>query len=202
MPLVLTHQSYLQPLIEFAIIQTAAMQSSQNTFHYNDAIMSAMSSQITSLTIVYSSVYSGTIQRKHQNSASLVFVCVCVWWVGGLGGGVGGGLGGGVGGGLGGGVGGGGGGGVGGVGVGGVGGGGGGGWGGGGVGGWGGGGAGGGGGSPVTDEFPSQRVSYVENVSIWWRHHAELLPKDHLQSNIWPEDDVLLIVIVDGDGRA
>ena len=26
--------------------------------------------------------------------------------------------------------------------------------------------------SPVTDEFPAQRASNVENVSIWWRHHA------------------------------
>ena len=25
--------------------------------------------------------------------------------------------------------------------------------------------------SPVTGEFPAQRVSNVENVSIWWRHH-------------------------------
>ena len=25
--------------------------------------------------------------------------------------------------------------------------------------------------SPVTGEFPSQRASNVENVSIWWRHH-------------------------------
>ena len=36
--------------------------------------MSAMASQITSLTIVYSIVYSGANQRKHQSSASLVFV--------------------------------------------------------------------------------------------------------------------------------
>ena len=36
--------------------------------------MSAMASQITSLTIVYSSVYSGVNQRKHQSSASLAFV--------------------------------------------------------------------------------------------------------------------------------
>ena len=42
--------------------------------HYNDVIMSAMASQITSLTIVYSTVYSGADQRKHQNSASLAFV--------------------------------------------------------------------------------------------------------------------------------
>ena len=36
--------------------------------------MSAMASQITSLTIVYSSVYSGADQRKDQSSASLAFV--------------------------------------------------------------------------------------------------------------------------------
>ena len=36
--------------------------------------MSAMASQITSLMIVYSSVYSEADQRKHQNSASLAFV--------------------------------------------------------------------------------------------------------------------------------
>ena len=42
--------------------------------HYNEVIMSVMVSQITSLTIVYSSVYSGTNERKHQSSASLAFV--------------------------------------------------------------------------------------------------------------------------------
>ena len=42
--------------------------------HYNDVIMSAMSSLITRLTIVYSSVYSSADQRKHQSSASLAFV--------------------------------------------------------------------------------------------------------------------------------
>ena len=42
--------------------------------HYNDVIMSAMASHITSLTIVYSTVYSGADQRKHQSSASLAFV--------------------------------------------------------------------------------------------------------------------------------
>ena len=26
--------------------------------------------------------------------------------------------------------------------------------------------------SPVTGEFPTQRPSNTENVSIWWRHHA------------------------------
>ena len=42
--------------------------------HYTDVIMSTMASQITSLTIVYSTVYSGADQRKHQSSASLAFV--------------------------------------------------------------------------------------------------------------------------------
>ena len=42
--------------------------------HYTDVIMSSIASQITSLTIVYSAVYSGADQRKHQSSASLVFV--------------------------------------------------------------------------------------------------------------------------------
>ena len=36
--------------------------------------MSAMASQITSLAIVYSTVYSGADQRKHQSSASLAFL--------------------------------------------------------------------------------------------------------------------------------
>ena len=36
--------------------------------------MGAMASQITSLTIVYSTVYSGADQSKHQSFASLVFV--------------------------------------------------------------------------------------------------------------------------------
>ena len=26
--------------------------------------------------------------------------------------------------------------------------------------------------SPMTGEFPSQRASNAENVSIWWRHHG------------------------------
>ena len=70
--------------------------------HYNDVIMSTIASQITSLTIVYSTVYSDADQRKHQSSASLA---ICA------------------------------------------------------------------GNSPGTGEFPVQRASNAENVSIWWRHH-------------------------------
>ena len=42
--------------------------------HYDDVIMGAIVSQITSLAIVYSTVYSGTDQSKHQSSASLAFM--------------------------------------------------------------------------------------------------------------------------------
>ena len=63
--------------------------------HYDDVIMSAIASQITSLTIVYSIVYSDADQRNHQSSAG-------------------------------------------------------------------------------TGEFPAQRASYAENVSIRWRHHVYL----------------------------
>ena len=36
--------------------------------------MRAMASQITSLTIVYTTIYSGADQRKHKNPAALDFV--------------------------------------------------------------------------------------------------------------------------------
>ena len=36
--------------------------------------MGSIASQITSLTIVYSAVYSGVDERKHQSCASLAFV--------------------------------------------------------------------------------------------------------------------------------
>ena len=42
--------------------------------YYDDVIMSTMASPITSLTVVYSIVYSDADQRKHQSSASLAFV--------------------------------------------------------------------------------------------------------------------------------
>ena len=46
----------------------------EGSIHYNDVIMNAIESQFTSLTIVYSVVYSGRDQRKHQSSVSLAFV--------------------------------------------------------------------------------------------------------------------------------
>ena len=54
------------------LFATGVLQSVET--HYNDVIMRAIASQITSLAIVYSTVYWGADQRKHQSSASLVFV--------------------------------------------------------------------------------------------------------------------------------
>ena len=43
-------------------------------YHYCDIIMGVMVSEITSLTIVYLTIYSRTDQRKHLSSLSLAFV--------------------------------------------------------------------------------------------------------------------------------
>ena len=82
---------------------------SQGVNQYKDVmfisgiIVSAMASQITSLTIVYSTVYSGADEK---NTSKLCVSGLCE------------------------------------------------------------------GNSQVTGEFPSQRASNAENVSIWWRHHV------------------------------
>ena len=61
-------------------------------WHYDDVVMGMVPSQIASLTIVYSTVYSGADQRKHQTSVSPAFVRgihrfpgsnaenVSIWW--------------------------------------------------------------------------------------------------------------------------
>ena len=54
--------------------QGFAVSTWQFQLHYNDVIMTTIASQITSLTVVYSIVYSDADQRKHQSSASLAFV--------------------------------------------------------------------------------------------------------------------------------
>ena len=48
--------------------------SNMFTIHYTDVKMGAMASQISSLTLVFSTVYFYTDQRKHQSSASQAFV--------------------------------------------------------------------------------------------------------------------------------
>ena len=70
--------------------------------HYIDTIMGAMTSQITSLTIVCSTVYS---RRRSKKTSKLRVTGLCAR------------------------------------------------------------------NSPVTGEFPAQRTSNTETVSIWWRHH-------------------------------
>ena len=59
------------------LLHAKKMFISFQTSHYDDVRMGAIASQITSLTIVYSTVYSGADQSKHQSSASLAFV----WWI-------------------------------------------------------------------------------------------------------------------------
>ena len=54
----------------------AKINQNVHQYHYDDAIMGAIGSQITSLTSVYSTVYSSADQSKHQSSASLAFVWV------------------------------------------------------------------------------------------------------------------------------
>ena len=51
-----------------------AQKASTAELHYDDIIMGAIACQITSLTVVYSTVYSDADQRKHQSSSSLAFV--------------------------------------------------------------------------------------------------------------------------------
>ena len=70
--------------------------------HYSDVIVGAMASQITSLSIVYSTVYLGRLMKASKLRVTGLSA----------------------------------------------------------------------GNSPVTGEFPAQRASNPENVSIWWRHHG------------------------------
>ena len=37
----------------------------------------------------------------------------------------------------------------------------------------------------MTGEFPAQRASNAENVSIWWRHHEIIEPLPHLPGTNW-----------------
>ena len=66
-------------LFVYTVIVSASLNFTDCDFilafsNYNDVIMSAIASPITSLTIVYSTVYSDADQRKHPSSASLAFV--------------------------------------------------------------------------------------------------------------------------------
>ena len=41
--------------------------------------------------------------------------------------------------------------------------------------------------SPLTGEFPSQRATNAENVSIWWRHHGGL-------AHVWHKTCTIMIM--------
>ena len=51
------------------------------TVHYSDIIVSVVASQITSISIVYSTICSGADQRKRQSYKLLAFVRGIHWWV-------------------------------------------------------------------------------------------------------------------------
>ena len=55
-----------------ALLLTMTVVNDQGTYdfilHYSDVVMGTMASQITNLPIVYSTIYSGTDERKHQSS--------------------------------------------------------------------------------------------------------------------------------------
>ena len=85
------------------IARNSRLDGEVRCFHYSDVIMGAMASQITSLTIIYSTIL---FRCRWKKTSELRITGLCV------------------------------------------------------------------GNSPVTGEFPTQRTSNVENVSIWWRHHV------------------------------
>ena len=67
-------QKFNCELINLVWNENTSTQTTTFMEHYGDVIMDAIAYQITSLTIVYSTVYSDADQRKHQSSASLAFV--------------------------------------------------------------------------------------------------------------------------------
>ena len=71
-PTVITGNMRTMVYVKLALITIILFASMNN--HYGDDIMGTIAYHITSLTIVYSTFYSGADQRKHQSSASLAFV--------------------------------------------------------------------------------------------------------------------------------
>ena len=72
-----SHPGYLYCFCAYASYKISgdlASHFEQLHTHYSDVTMGQMESQITSLTIVYSTVYSGAEQRKLQSSVSLAFM--------------------------------------------------------------------------------------------------------------------------------
>ena len=66
--------SCLKGCLKWLCLCTMQQYMSGTMYHYCDVIMGAMASKISSLTSVYTTVYSGANQRKPQSSASLAFM--------------------------------------------------------------------------------------------------------------------------------
>ena len=45
---------------------------------------------------------------------------------------------------------------------------------------------------PVTRGFPSQRASNVENVSIWWRQHVQMVGTSYICKRIFKDENIWL----------
>ena len=59
--------------------------------------------------------------------------------------------------------------------------------------------------SPVTGEFPSQKASNAENLSVWWRHHGQSyrrLLKTSEQVVMLQLEDIIILELVDVDLHA
>ena len=71
----------MQPNSYIERVENVSMEYHNTKFlrHYDDVIMGAISSRITSLTIVSSTVYLDLDQTKHQSSVSLAFVRGIHW---------------------------------------------------------------------------------------------------------------------------
>ena len=61
-------------LMSWILYRSHRMAINKFSYHYDDVIITTIAAQITSLPSVYSTVYSGPDQSKHQSSASLAFV--------------------------------------------------------------------------------------------------------------------------------
>ena len=72
------HQHFTKPQVQNKRSQYSTWNSQKtppiSPSHYGDVIIGAIASQITNLTIFYSTVYPDADQRKHQSSASMAFV--------------------------------------------------------------------------------------------------------------------------------
>ena len=70
--IILDHMSTVYCILDICFVTNNSFYNKIN--HYNDVIMGAIASQITSLPIVFSTVCLDTNKKKYQSSASLAFV--------------------------------------------------------------------------------------------------------------------------------